>query len=147
MPEAELAEASYKNATKLFSFPGSKVDPEAETAWLDPECSSKSWCVLPLDVACILYVYYSCIVVVVVVVYIIGLRQGSNQKRNKKAALADRAMLPNSPRNITLVLFFLDKKAGRGLPYIFQDQNKVWELFSTEDVGKTTASKTKNMIT
>ncbi|XP_037478788.1 uncharacterized metal-dependent hydrolase BUsg_343 [Triticum urartu] len=32
MPEAELAEASYRNATKLFSYPGSKVHPEAETA-------------------------------------------------------------------------------------------------------------------
>ncbi|XP_037486625.1 uncharacterized metal-dependent hydrolase BUsg_343-like [Triticum dicoccoides] len=31
MPEAELAEASYRNATKLFSYPGSKVHPEAET--------------------------------------------------------------------------------------------------------------------
>ncbi|KAL6652193.1 hypothetical protein ACP70R_011118 [Stipagrostis hirtigluma subsp. patula] len=30
MPEAELAELSYKNATKLFSYPGSKVLPEAE---------------------------------------------------------------------------------------------------------------------
>ncbi|CAL5015316.1 unnamed protein product [Urochloa decumbens] len=30
MPEAELAELSYKNATKLFSYPGSKVHPEAE---------------------------------------------------------------------------------------------------------------------
>ncbi|CAL5069514.1 unnamed protein product [Urochloa decumbens] len=30
MPEAELAELSYKNATKLFSYPGSKVYPEAE---------------------------------------------------------------------------------------------------------------------
>jgi len=29
MPEAELAELSYKNATKLFSYPGSKVHPEA----------------------------------------------------------------------------------------------------------------------
>ncbi|KAM3388673.1 hypothetical protein ACQJBY_011050 [Aegilops geniculata] len=32
MPEAELAEASYRNATKLFSYPGSKVHPEAETS-------------------------------------------------------------------------------------------------------------------
>uniref|UniRef100_N1QR95 Putative deoxyribonuclease tatdn3-A n=1 Tax=Aegilops tauschii TaxID=37682 RepID=N1QR95_AEGTA len=32
MPEAELAEASYRNATKLFSYPGSKVHPKAETA-------------------------------------------------------------------------------------------------------------------
>ncbi|KAM0925652.1 hypothetical protein ACQ4PT_004046 [Festuca glaucescens] len=31
MPEAELAEVSYKNATKLFSYPGSKVHSEAET--------------------------------------------------------------------------------------------------------------------
>ncbi|KAF7010335.1 hypothetical protein CFC21_024756 [Triticum aestivum] len=31
MPEAELAEASYRNATKLFSYPGPKVHPEAET--------------------------------------------------------------------------------------------------------------------
>uniref|UniRef100_A0ACD5V4S2 Uncharacterized protein n=1 Tax=Avena sativa TaxID=4498 RepID=A0ACD5V4S2_AVESA len=32
MPKAELAEVSYKNATKLFSYPGSKVHSEAETA-------------------------------------------------------------------------------------------------------------------
>ncbi|CAN6240583.1 unnamed protein product [Urochloa humidicola] len=30
VPEAELAELSYKNATKLFSYPGSKVHTEAE---------------------------------------------------------------------------------------------------------------------
>uniref|UniRef100_A0A0A8Z7Q6 Uncharacterized protein n=1 Tax=Arundo donax TaxID=35708 RepID=A0A0A8Z7Q6_ARUDO len=30
MPEAGLAEMSYRNTTKLFSFPGSKVHPEAE---------------------------------------------------------------------------------------------------------------------
>ncbi|KAE8816838.1 putative deoxyribonuclease [Hordeum vulgare] len=30
MPEAELAETSYRNATKLFSYPGSKVHHEAE---------------------------------------------------------------------------------------------------------------------
>jgi TatD DNase family protein len=30
MPEAELAELSYKNATKLFSYPCSKAHPEAE---------------------------------------------------------------------------------------------------------------------
>jgi len=29
MPETELAELSFKNATKLFSYPGSKVHPEA----------------------------------------------------------------------------------------------------------------------
>ncbi|PUZ48564.1 hypothetical protein GQ55_7G254800 [Panicum hallii var. hallii] len=29
MPETELAELSYKNANKLFSYPGSKVHPEA----------------------------------------------------------------------------------------------------------------------
>jgi hypothetical protein len=28
MPESELAELSYKNATKLFSYPGSKVQHE-----------------------------------------------------------------------------------------------------------------------
>ena len=33
MPEAELAELSYKNATKLFSYPGSKVHPEAGDIW------------------------------------------------------------------------------------------------------------------
>ena len=29
MPESELAELSYKNATKLFSYPASKVEAEA----------------------------------------------------------------------------------------------------------------------
>ncbi|RLN35961.1 hypothetical protein C2845_PM03G29860 [Panicum miliaceum] len=31
MPETEHKELSYKNATKLFSYPGSKVHPEAGT--------------------------------------------------------------------------------------------------------------------